>query len=456
MQGRAKKLRRVYVCQDCGRTESKWMGRCSSCNAWSSFVEELVQGATPGAATAKAGSAAVPLAAVNPDAGQRLSTGIVELDRVLGGGLVKGALTLVGGDPGIGKSTLLLQAFGALGAQGVKTLYASGEESLGQIKLRADRLGIAASDLYVIGETTYEAIDEARRGVQPRVMVVDSIQTVSCELVESPVGSVSQIRAITHLLMELAKGQGVSIFVVGHVTKEGTIAGPKVMEHMVDTVLYFEGERTGPYRILRAHKNRFGSAQEIGIFEMHGDGLRAVANPSELFLSQRAEGPGAAVITCIEGSRPILLEVQALTTPCLYGNPRRNTVGFDPGRTAMLCAVLESRVGAGINGLDVYVNVAGGVKVCEPAADLGVVTALASTMRGVPLPHDTVVGGEVGLSGEVRGISQLRTRVQEAHSLGFKRCVVPKIDVDRWTGSPPAIALRGVATIAEALDVLGL
>jgi DNA repair protein RadA/Sms len=375
---------------------------------------------------------------------------------VLGGGLVDGALVLVGGDPGIGKSTLLLQALGSLAGAGVRGLYVTAEESLAQVKLRAERLDIDSDELFLLAETQLEAVDAARKSTKPAVMVIDSIQTVGSGELESAIGSVSQIRAVTQQLMDVAKHEGIAVFVVGHVTKEGTIAGPKVMEHMVDTVLYFEGERTGPYRILRAHKNRFGSAQEIGVFEMQAGGLRAVSNTSELFLSQRATGAGAVVVTSLEGSRPILLEVQALTTPALYGSPRRTTVGFDSQRTAILCAVLDRRAGLDIAGLDVYVNIAGGVRVSEPAVDLGVVLALASTARNKPIAADTVVVGEVGLSGEVRAVSQLAARVQEAASLGFKRCIVPSVDLERWKGTPPDLPLVGVESVGEALSEVGL
>ena len=452
------KVRTVFICQSCGHQETKWMGRCSDCGEWGSLVEENVatkaQKSTKPAPTRSGGVTA--LGDVDVSKTPRTSTGIIELDRVLGGGLVKGALTLVGGDPGIGKSTLLLQAMGNLAAQGMKILYLSAEESLQQIKMRADRLGVQSDGLYLLAETHMEYLDNARRELKPDVMVIDSIQTVGVSTVQSSVGSVSQIRAVTQNLMEASKGEGITTFVVGHVTKEGAIAGPKVMEHMVDTVLYFEGERTGPYRMLRAHKNRFGSAQEIGVFEMEHDGLRAVSNPSELFLSQRADGPGAAVVTSLEGSRPILLEVQALATPSIYGTPRRTTIGFDQQRVAMLCAVLEARAGLALSGFDIYVNVAGGVRVSEPAADLGVLLALASTVSGRAVPSDTVVVGEVGLSGEVRGVSQLAVRLAEVEALGFKRCIVPSRDLERLKNPPSSIELTGALTVSEAMECAGL
>ncbi len=445
------RARTVYVCQSCGHQEPKWLGRCPGCEAWSTFVEEVAPNLRKTAAAARPEQPATRLSQVAAQGDARRSTTIPELDRVLGGGLVHGGLVLVGGDPGIGKSTLLLQALGKL-AEGPKpALYVSAEESLRQIKLRADRLSIASERLFLLAETDFDAIDQTRQELQPDVMVIDSIQTVGLASLDSAVGSVAQIRAVTQRLMQVAKGDGCTVFVVGHVTKEGTIAGPRVMEHMVDTVLYFEGERTGPYRILRAHKNRFGSAQEIGVFEMHGDGLRPVTNPSELFLSQRAQGAGAAVVSSLEGSRPILLEVQALTAPALYGTPRRTTTGFDPQRVAMLCAVLDRRAGVDVAGLDVYVNVAGGVRLSEPAADLGVLLALASSVTGVPVPQDTVVIGEVGLSGEVRAVAQLQARAAEAQALGFGRCIVPQVDLERWRGDKPLLPLDGVLTVAAAL-----
>lgn len=452
----AKKQRRIYVCQACGHQEPKWLGRCPGCDAWSSLVEETVAPAPGAGATRGVTGKAALLSEVTTLDAVRKTTGIAELDRVLGGGLVTGSLILVGGDPGIGKSTLLLQALGNLAARGSTVLYVSAEESGAQVKMRAARLGIESDRLYLLTETHLEDVDAARREIQPAVAVIDSIQTIAAVGLESPIGSVSQIRAVTQQLTEMAKRGGMTTFVVGHVTKDGAIAGPKLMEHMVDTVLYFEGERTGPYRILRAHKNRFGSAQEIGVFEMHGDGLQAVPNPSALFLSQRGTGPGAAVVSSLEGSRPVLLEVQALATTSPYGTPRRTTIGIDQQRVAMLCAVLSARAGYELGGLDVYVNVTGGVRVTEPAADLGVMLALASSIADQPVATQTVVVGEVGLAGEVRAVSQLPARVAEAAALGFVRCLVPQVDLDRWQGEPPMLPLDGVSTISEALEAVGL
>lgn len=451
------KTRAVYVCQNCGHQEPKWLGKCPSCGAWNALVEEVTTVNKSGRAVAATRKdVATPINQVVGDYETRVPIGIQELDRVLGGGLVHGALILVGGDPGIGKSTLLLQALGELARQKKRVLYVSAEESQHQVKLRAERLGIRADSLYLLATTELENVLAACKDVKPAVMVVDSIQTVGLAELESATGSVAQIRGVTHKLMHLAKGDGITTFVVGHVTKDGTIAGPKVMEHMVDTVLYFEGERTGPYRVLRAHKNRFGSSQEIGVFEMVAGGLQPVSNPSELFLSQRAEGPGAVVVSSLEGSRPILLEVQALTSPSFLGTPRRTTIGMDSQRVSMLCAVLDRHVGTQLSASDVYVNVAGGVRASEPALDLGVVLALVSASRGVALPSDTVVVGEVGLSGEIRAVAQLAARVAEAAQLGFRRCLVPQIDVKRWRGEPAELPLDGVASLREALDAMGL
>ncbi len=451
----AAKRRRYYCCESCGHRETKWLGRCPACMTWSSFVEaEEERGAK--ASVRPMQSKAKRLSEVGSQEHSRIHTGLPEFDRVLGGGLVEGGLVLVGGDPGIGKSTLLLQAMGALAEAGKRVLYMSAEESMQQIKMRAERLGVDSDNLFLLTETQLEHFDAARHEIKPDVCVIDSVQTVGVGTIESAVGSVSQIRAVTHRLMQVAKGEGLSTFVVGHVTKDGAIAGPKVMEHMVDTVLYFEGERTGPYRILRAHKNRFGSAQEIGVFEMHATGLKPVSNPSELFLSQRAEGPGAVVVTSLEGTRPILLEVQALTTHSPYGSPRRTSIGFDNHRLAMLCAVLGARAGYELGALDVYVNIAGGIRVSETAADLGAVVALASATSDRAVSGELVIIGEVGLSGEVRSVTQLAARVQEAAALGFSECIVPKSDVDRWQGDASAIPLHPVSTLKQALDLAGL
>ncbi len=442
------------MCQSCGHQEPKWLGRCPGCSAWSSLVEEVAPSRSASSKHLLQPPTATPLSQiVSTEDTPRLSTGVPAFDQVLGGGLVHGSLVLVGGDPGIGKSTLLLQALGALASLGKKTLYVSAEESVQQIKMRADRLGIHSDRIFLLCATHFQHVEESLKSIQPDVLVVDSVQTVGVEGIESTFGSVAQIRALTQKLMDVSKRDGIATFVIGHVTKEGAIAGPKVMEHMVDTVLYFEGERTGPYRILRAHKNRFGSAQEIGVFEMVSSGLRGVSNPSELFLAQRSNAPGATVVTSLEGSRPLLLEVQALTTQAQYGNARRTSIGFDTQRVHMLCAVLASRGTIDLSMSDVYVNMAGGVRVTETAADLGVAVALASAYKHKTLPQDTVMMGEIGLSGEIRSIAQLPTRIQEASALGFKRAYVPQVDLDRFQGTYE-IPLIGVSHIQEALEML--
>lgn len=457
-----KKTRIQFVCQSCGHSTAKWLGRCPSCQTWSSLVEETLDPADnwrqAHSGVSSGDTAAVRLADIKSDDTFRITSGIKELDRVLGGGIVRGSMVLVGGDPGIGKSTLLLQSFAALAKAGERVLYMTGEESVRQIKLRAERLGVAddADELFLLAETRLEALLRAYETLKPKILVIDSIQTIGSSSLDSAHGSVGQIRHVTARLMQLAKQDDVATFVVGHVTKEGTIAGPKVMEHMVDTVLYFEGERTGPFRILRAHKNRFGSAQEIGVFEMGPRGLEPVSNPSELFLSQRAMGPGAVVVTSLEGTRPLLLEVQALVTPSFaQGNPRRSSTGFDPQRTAMLCAVLAARTPIDFTQADVFVNVAGGVRISEPAADLGVILALASAARGRAIDPGWVVIGEVGLAGEVRAAAHLGNRLGEAAALGFGRALVPLVDQERLK-EPAPLALTGLATLEQALVACGL
>ena len=452
----SKKARTHYVCQACGTQASKWLGRCPGCQAWSTLQEEVspqAGGSDRAARSDYEKSPAVRLADVEADETDRIKTTIDEFDRVLGGGIVPGSLVLVGGDPGIGKSTLLLQAFGRLASLGHRVLYMTGEESARQVKLRAERLGVGADELYLLAQTRLESLMAACEAMRPRIIVVDSVQTVGSDALDGAHGSVGQIRHVTSRLMRLAKEQEVAVFIVGHVTKEGSIAGPKVMEHMVDTVLYFEGERTGSYRILRAHKNRFGSAQEIGVFEMAVEGLKPVENPSQLFLAQRAKGPGAVVVTQVEGSRPLLLEVQALVTPSFsQGSPRRSSTGYDPQRCAMLCAVLAARTPIDVSGCDVFVNVAGGVRIQEPSADLGVILALASASRGKAIDENTVAIGEVGLSGEIRTASQLPARLAEAEALGFSRALVPMAAL----GNKSKMRLLGCESVPEALEQLGL
>ena len=451
----AKKTRTVFICQSCGHTEPRWLGKCPSCQSWNSLVEETPMD-TPTNRLGKQDSAAKRLSEITIGEELRTSTGSVEFDRVLGGGLIRGALILVGGDPGIGKSTLLLQAMGHLAEQGERVLYLSAEESLSQVKLRAERLGIDADNLYLLAETHLEHLESAIARLQATVVVVDSVQTVGRADVQTAIGSVTQIRAVTHSLMEMAKSRNITTFVVGHVTKEGAIAGPKVMEHMVDTVLYFEGERGNPIRLLRAHKNRFGSAQEMGLFEMSHRGLEPVENPSEIFLRQRAEGPGGVVVTSMEGTRPILVEVQALAVPSVYSSPRRTTLGFDANRTSMICAVLEARAAVDLTGQDLFVNVAGGVRIQETGIDLGVALALASTTRRTAIESDLVCIGEIGLSGEVRSVPQLELRLQEAEKLGFKTAVVPAVDRDKLSITFSTLKLKWVSTLQAALGESGL
>ncbi|MBM3779373.1 MAG: DNA repair protein RadA [Acidimicrobiia bacterium] len=457
-----KAAKTVFVCQTCGAQAPKWMGRCDDCGAWNSLVEETPQDPSVSAAVAEhryaraTGTLARRYADVALADAARIGTGIDELDRVLGGGVVPGSLVLLGGEPGIGKSTLLLQAAANLTSSAGPVLYASGEESEHQIKSRGDRLGVGDVPLFLLAETCVERILEEAARLKPGLLIVDSIQTVFSMRFQSPPGSVGQVREAATQLLFHAKSHNVPTILVGHVTKDGSLAGPKVLEHVVDTVLYFEGDRHHTHRVIRAVKNRFGAVSELGVFEMTGTGLQGVANPSMLFLSERAEGtPGSAVLCCIEGSRPFLVEVQALVSTSVFGNARRTAVGIDPGRLALLLAVLEKRAGLHLAGDDVYVNVAGGMTVDETAADLSVVAAVVSSVRNRPLPPGTAMFGEVGLSGEVRVVPQAALRVREALQMGFTRIVLPSAGA---TGAAAAAGDRdrlvGVRTLAEALDAL--
>lgn len=441
-----------YYCNICGHFTSRWLGRCAGCGAWNSYVEEVV---APGRAGLGSDGRERPrsVTEVSPLDNERCSTGMAELDRVLGGGVVPGSLVLLGGDPGIGKSTLLLQVAGAVSSSGRRVLYVSGEESPRQIKLRADRLGTSSSELYLYTETDLEAVDGQVAEINPALLVVDSIQTMYLPEVTSAPGSVSQVRECTARLMRLAKGRSVSVFVVGHVTKEGTIAGPRVMEHMVDAVLYFEGERHQSFRILRGVKNRFGSTNEIGVFEMSGAGLQEVANPSSFFLMDHAyrDVAGTVVVPTLEGTRPLLVEIQALVCPTSFGMPRRMTAGVDHNRVALIMAVLEKRLGLMLGNYDAYVNVVGGVKIDEPAADLGIAAAIASSFRDRPMDGRTVVMGELGLTGELRPVTAADKRIREAAQLGFGRCVVPRQKGLAETGG---IQVLEAATLSEALDLV--
>lgn len=446
----------IYTCQSCGYQSPKWLGRCPDCDQWNTLVEEVIK-KSPGTrslSTVEEERAPWPITEIVTDEQDRQRTGIAELDRVLGGGIVLGSVVLIGGDPGIGKSTLLLQALNKLGEAGSKVLYVSGEESARQIRLRADRLSVCSKNLLVATENSLERIVEEVGRLQPKVVVIDSIQTVFSTELESAPGSISQVRQATGRLMHLSKTTGVSTFLIGHVTKEGAIAGPRVLEHMVDTVLYFEGNQGHPFRILRAVKNRFGSTNEIGVFEMRASGLEEVINPSELFLAERPlDVPGSVVVSSLEGSRPILVELQALVSPASFGVPRRTTIGVDYNRVSLLIAVLEKKAGLNLPGQDIFVNVAGGVRIEEPGVDLGIVSAIASSFLDKPISSKTMVIGEVGLAGEIRGVSQVEIRMKEAVKLGFELCLLPRNNLERLH-EEPSIELIGVSTVSEALDKL--
>ena len=455
------KEKTVYVCSACGYETPRWMGKCPGCNAWNTMEEQAPQASVSQAAPVKAnkqrggtGAKALRLDEIPEENAARASTGIGELDRVLGGGVVEGSLMLVGGDPGIGKSTLLLQVSENLARQGARVLYISGEESARQIKMRARRLGVAADSLLILSENAMDAAEKRWEEIQPDYMIIDSIQTMYRPDMASAPGSVSQVRECASLLMRMAKTTGCAVFLVGHVTKEGAIAGPRILEHMVDVVLYFEGDRQHDHRILRAVKNRFGSVNELGLFEMHEKGMLPVANPSEMLLSERAKNvPGSCVIPAIEGSRPMLVDVQALALQTAYGTPRRTTNGFDAGRLALLLAVLEKRAGVSLFNQDVYVNVAGGLSLSEPAADLALCAAVASSVRDVCIPGDWAVMGEVGLAGEIRAVSQCERRLSECARLGFTSAVLPRENA-RHLKAPEGMRVYGVETLAEALSIL--
>ncbi len=448
----------VFYCQNCGFESSKWMGQCPGCHEWNTFAEEIVAKGSSAktAAQARAAREAAPtaLSAISMTQEEKLYTHIGELDRVLGGGILPGQLVLVGGDPGIGKSTLLLQMCKNLSGDGRPLLYVSGEESLKQIKIRAQRMGEFSDTLQLLCETDLETIEGVIQREKPQVVIIDSIQTMFCEQATSAPGSVSQVREATGVLLRIAKSLGIAIFIVGHVTKEGTVAGPRVLEHMVDTVLYFEGDRYASYRILRAVKNRFGSTNEIGVFEMCAQGLAEVPNPSEYMLSGRPEKATGSVVVCaMEGTRPILIELQALVCDSSFQIPRRQATGIDYNRVNLLMAVLEKRLQLHLGSMDAYVNLAGGMKVAEPALDLGVVLAMISSFKNRPVPDKTVVFGEVGLSGEVRAVTQMSQRIAEAAKLGFEICVLPKAGSEKLMQDiPKGIRLVRIANVGEILD----
>ena len=450
----AKAKKSVYFCQNCGHEESKWLGQCPMCKEWNTFAEEKVVSTKGQKSSGEKQVQAVTLSSVTTDEDERMKTELVELDRVLGGGIVPGSLVLVGGDPGIGKSTLLLQVCQKLSAMNKKVLYISGEESLKQIKLRANRMGEFSENLYLLCETSLNLIQTAIEREKPDVVVIDSIQTMYNEEIGSAPGSVSQVRESTNVFMQLAKGMNIAIFIVGHVTEEGTVAGPRVLEHMVDTVLYFEGDRHASYRILRGVKNRFGSTNEIGVFEMRKEGLVEVENPSEFMLSGKPEGASGSVVACsMEGTRPILLEVQALVCHSNFGIPRRTAAGTDFNRVNLLMAVLEKRLGLKLGDCDAYVNIAGGIKMNEPAIDLGIVLALISSYKDKPIDEKTICFGEVGLSGEVRAVNMAEQRVQEAKKLGFEVCILPEVCRKSMT-EVKGIRLVGVSNLLDAMNYL--
>jgi len=444
----------LFVCQNCGHSTGKWLGKCPECGEWNSLIEEKTRKTAARNGLKLRDVSAVPFTEIESQDDVRVSSGVNEFDRVLGGGIVPGTLVLIGGDPGIGKSTLLLQVADKLSGAGVVVLYVSGEESERQIKLRGERLGVDAKNVYLLPETNLENIINEIERLKPGAIIVDSIQTVFSGVIESAPGSVSQVREVAHQFLLLAKSRGIPIFLIGHITKEGSIAGPKVLEHIVDTVLYFEGERHHNHRIVRAAKNRFGAANEVGVFEMTGTGLMPVANPSQMFLQERPQNVAGSIVTaCMEGTRPLLVEIQALVSGTQYGTGRRMTQGLDQNRVALLIAMLEKRAGLHLTGDDVFVNIAGGLEVDEPAADLGVVTAIASSFKNSVLDPHTAVFGEIGLTGEVRGATQASVRAREAQALGFKKIVMPASNVpglERLLG----VRVVGVRSVDEALDEL--
>ena len=452
----AKAAKTVFVCNECGYESAKWMGKCPACNSWNTFFEQKIEKITEnGIKTVKERNMPKALNSYKGEEVARTSTGFSELDRVLGGGIVKGSLILLGGEPGIGKSTLILQLCNKIHGEG-KVLYVSGEESAEQIKLRADRLGIDNDDIMFLGETDISIINENIEELKPKLVIIDSIQTMYSDELSAAAGSVSQVREITAQIMRMCKSKGITTIIIGHVTKDGTIAGPRVLEHMVDTVLYLEGERYFSYRILRGVKNRFGSTNEIGMFEMKGEGLVEITNPSQILISEREDNPsGSAIVASIEGTRPMLIELQALTTLSVFGIPKRTANGLDYNRLAVLIAVLEKRANLNIGGQDIYVNVVSGMKLNEPSIDLGILCVCASSFKNVPIPKDTVIMGEVGLTGEVRRINMIEKRLKEAEKMGFKRCIIPENN-KKYLEEKYKMDIVGVKDIREALRVLNI
>ena len=444
-----------YICQSCGYISPKWMGKCIECGEWDSLVES-VQSPQKRSSKNKTSAKNKPITIDSIDIAdeERLLSNITEFDRVLGGGMVAGSLILIGGDPGIGKSTLMLQVLYGISCSNKKVLYVSGEESLRQIKIRSERLATSNQNLWIVSETNIDEIISMTESLNPDVLVIDSIQTMYSTDLNSVPGTVSQVREVTMDLMVFAKKTGIPVMLIGHVTKDGSIAGPRLLEHMVDTVLYFEGDRNHVFRILRAVKNRFGSTNEIGVFEMKGKGLEEVTNPSAVFLSERPENaPGSVVTASMEGTRPILIELQALATRTYFGNPRRTVLGLDPNRVALLVAVAEKKANLRLTQHDIFMNVAGGVKVIEPAVDLGIFSAIASSFLDSPIPEGTVVFGEIGLTGEVRAINHIETRISETKKMGFEKCLIPLSNLKRMT-EKPNMELIGIKSVEQVIEIL--
>ena len=451
----AKKNETVFVCNECGYESSKWLGKCPACNNWNTFFEEKLIKSSNGKIKEKEKSEVIQLNKVEKKETTRIKTGIGELDRVLGGGFVNGSLTLLGGEPGIGKSTLILQICDKIKIDG-KVLYVSGEESAEQIKLRADRLGVNKDNLLFLAETDIDNVEYALEKTEAKFVIIDSIQTMYSEDIASTTGSVSQVREITSRIMKMCKQKAITTIIIGHVTKDGNIAGPRVLEHMVDTVLYLEGERYFSYRILRGVKNRFGSTNEIGMFEMANEGLVEILDPSSILISEREGNPaGSIIVPTIEGSRALMLELQALSTPSVFGMPRRNATGLDYNRLTLLIAVLEKRAGFNLGAQDVYINIVGGMKVNEPAIDLGIILATASTFKNISIPEDVVAIGEVGLTGEVRAVNMIEKRIKEAEKLGYKVCIIPESN-KKLLKEKFKLDIIGTKNIIDAMKYLGL
>lgn len=450
------KAKTIFVCSECGNESPKWLGKCPACNSWNTFYEQKIEKYTEeNKIEKKINNTPKPLNTYIGQEANRTSTGYSELDRVLGGGLVKGSLILLGGEPGIGKSTLILQLCEKVQGEG-KVLYVSGEESAEQIKLRADRLDVKSEELMFLGETDIDIVKEAISEMQPKLVIIDSIQTMYSDEITAAAGSVSQVREITAQIMRVCKAQQITTIIIGHVTKEGNIAGPRVLEHMVDTVLYLEGERYFSYRILRGVKNRFGSTNEVGMFEMQSEGMKEITNPSSVLISERKDNPpGSVIVAAMEGTRPLLIELQALTTLSVYGLPRRTANGIDYNRLTLLIAVLEKKLGFALGNQDVYLNVVSGIKISEPAVDLGIIISCASSFKNISIPTDTVVIGEVGLTGEVRAVNLIDKRLKEAEKLGFKTCIIPESN-KKLLKESYKLDIIGVSNIKEAIQAVGL